>query len=47
MAGSCEHDNESSDFIKVWEFLNQFSDYEILKKDTVPWSMVTRLLRTF
>jgi len=27
MAGSCEHGNEPSDTIKVWEFIDYLSDY--------------------
>jgi hypothetical protein len=35
---SCEHGNEPSDFIIGWEFLDQMSDYQFLKKDSDPWS---------
>jgi hypothetical protein len=27
VAGSCEHENESSDSIECWEILNWLSDY--------------------
>jgi len=38
VADSCEYGNESWCFIKVGEFLEQLSDYELLKKDSAPWS---------
>jgi hypothetical protein len=34
----CEHGYEPSGFIKGGEILKQFSDYQLLKKDSVPWS---------
>jgi len=37
VAGSCEHDNELSGTIKGGEFLGQLSDYQCLKKVSVPW----------
>jgi hypothetical protein len=27
VAGFCEHDNETSAYIKVWEFLDQVNDW--------------------
>jgi hypothetical protein len=33
MAGSCEHGNEPSGFIKGEEFLDQLRDHNLLKKD--------------
>jgi len=38
MAGSCQHGNEPSGFIKGEEFLNELNDYQHLKKDSIPWS---------
>jgi hypothetical protein len=38
VAGSCEHGDEPSDSIKGGEFLGQLSDYQLLKKDSAPWS---------
>jgi hypothetical protein len=38
MAGSCEDVNETSGFIKGGEFLDQTSYYQLLKKDSAPWS---------
>jgi hypothetical protein len=32
-AGFCEHGNEPSGSIKGWEFLDQLSNYKLLKKD--------------
>jgi hypothetical protein len=37
VAGSCEHGNELSGFIKGGEFLDWLSDYQLLK-DSAPWS---------
>jgi hypothetical protein len=34
VAGCCEHGNEISDSIKGGEFLDQLSDYQLLKKDS-------------
>jgi hypothetical protein len=34
----CEHGNEPSDPIKGGEFLDKLSDYQVLKKDSAPWS---------
>jgi hypothetical protein len=36
--GCCEHDNETSSYLKGSEFLVQLSDYKLLKKDSTPWS---------
>jgi hypothetical protein len=36
--GSCEHGNEPSGSIKLWEILEQLSDWWLLKKDPTPWS---------
>jgi hypothetical protein len=38
MVGPCEHSNEPLGSIKDGEFLGQLSDYQLLKKDSVPWS---------
>jgi hypothetical protein len=34
----CLHGDEPSDSINGGKFLNQLSDYFILKKNSVPWS---------
>jgi hypothetical protein len=36
--GSCEHINEPTGFINCWDFLEQLSNYYILKKDSFSWS---------
>jgi len=36
--GCCEDGNEPSDSIKGREYLNQLSDYQFLKEDSVLWS---------
>jgi hypothetical protein len=36
--GSCEHGNELSGSINDREFLNQLSDYQLLKKDSASWN---------
>jgi hypothetical protein len=38
VAGSGEHGNEPSGYIKGGEFLDQMNDYQLLKKDSAPWS---------
>jgi hypothetical protein len=38
LGGSCEHDNDSLSFIKGKEFLDQMSDYQLLKKASGRWS---------
>jgi hypothetical protein len=38
VAGSCEHGNEPSGFIKGREFLDQLRDYYLLRKGSVPLS---------
>jgi hypothetical protein len=40
LAGSCEHCNGSSGSIKVREFLDYLSDYQLLKKDSALWSQL-------
>jgi hypothetical protein len=35
---SCEHGNETSGSLKRGEFLDWLNDYQLLKKDSVPWS---------
>jgi hypothetical protein len=34
MSGSCEQDNEPSDFVKGGEFLYQMNDCQFFKKDS-------------
>jgi hypothetical protein len=36
--GSYEHGNEPSGFIKCWKILEQLSDWQLLIKDSTPWS---------
>jgi hypothetical protein len=38
VTGSCEHGNEPLDSIKGDKFLDQLSEYRLLKKDPVPCS---------
>jgi hypothetical protein len=38
LSGSCEHGDEHPSFIKVWEFIDQLSDYQLLKKKSDPLS---------
>jgi hypothetical protein len=40
MAGSCEHGNEPSGFIKSGEFLDQLRYYQLCKKDSDPQSYI-------
>jgi hypothetical protein len=44
VTGCCEHGNEPSVSIKGGEFLDQLSEYFLLKKDSAPWSWVVILL---
>jgi hypothetical protein len=37
-SGSCEHDSNPSGFIKGGEFLDYVSNYQLLKKESVPCS---------
>jgi hypothetical protein len=37
VATSYEHGNEPSGYIQGEEFLNQMSDYRLLRKDSGPW----------
>jgi hypothetical protein len=38
VVGSCEHSNEPLHSIKVGEFIDYLNNYQLLKKDVVPWS---------
>jgi hypothetical protein len=38
MVGSCEHRNEPSHSIAGERFLEQLSEYQLLKKDSAPWN---------
>jgi hypothetical protein len=38
VAGSCEHGNEPSGSIKCGKFRDFLGDYQLLKKDSAPWS---------
>jgi hypothetical protein len=46
VAGSCKHGNEPFGSINDWEFLDWLSDYQLLKKDSAPWSWLVRLIAT-
>jgi hypothetical protein len=35
--GCCEHGNEPSGSVKGETFLEEISDYQLLRKDSVPW----------
>jgi hypothetical protein len=37
MAGSCENGNETSGSIKLWEFLEKLTNYQLVKKDSAVW----------
>jgi hypothetical protein len=38
VAAACEHDNKPSDISIGGRFLDQFSDYQLLKKDSALYS---------
>jgi hypothetical protein len=38
LADCCEHGNEALGFIKSREFIDQMSDYQLLKKGSSLWS---------
>jgi hypothetical protein len=38
MVNSCELDNEPSASIKDGEFIDYLSEYQLLKKESAPWS---------
>jgi len=38
LAGCCEHGNEPSGCIICWEFLDDVTDYKLLKNDSAAWS---------
>jgi hypothetical protein len=40
VVGFCECGNETSGFIKDREFINQISDYQLLKNDFGLWSLL-------
>jgi hypothetical protein len=40
MVGSCKNNNEHSESIKVGEYFNQLSDYQLLKKDPVSYNHI-------
>jgi hypothetical protein len=39
VTGSCEHGNELLSFTKVWEPLDQLSNYQFLEADSDVWSV--------
>jgi hypothetical protein len=45
VAGSCEHDTEPSGSIEGGKFFDHLSDYQVLKKDSAPWSSVSQVGR--
>jgi hypothetical protein len=44
VADSCERGNEPSDSVRGGVFLDELSDYQLLKKYCVPWSYSVRIL---
>jgi hypothetical protein len=40
VAGSCEHGNEPSGSTKGERYLYQLSEYQLLKKQCAPWSLL-------
>jgi len=40
VAVSCEHGNEPSGSIKGAKFLDQLSNYQLLKKDPAQWNVI-------
>jgi hypothetical protein len=38
VANCCEYGNEPTHSIKGGEFIDYLSDYQLLKKDSIPWS---------
>jgi hypothetical protein len=38
VAVSCKHGNETSDSTKGGDFTDYLSDYQLLNKDSAPWS---------
>jgi hypothetical protein len=38
VTGSCGHGNETSGSTKGGEFLDYLSNYQLIKKDSAPWS---------
>jgi hypothetical protein len=36
--GSCEFNNELTGSITFWKILGSLSDWQLLKKDSAPWS---------
>jgi hypothetical protein len=45
VAGCCKHDNESSASIRGGKFLDQLSDYQLLKKDSAPLHLKNKHLQ--
>jgi len=37
LTGSCKHSNKPAGSIREGGFLDSLSDYQLLKKDSVPW----------
>jgi len=43
VAGSCDHDIETSGPMTGGEFFGQLNDYQFLKMNSAPWSELVRL----
>jgi hypothetical protein len=41
VVGSCEHDNNFSESINCWKFLEWLSDYFVFERDSFPLSSYT------
>jgi hypothetical protein len=46
VVGFCEYKNKPWNYIKDWEFLDQLSDYQLVKGDFGPWSSLRNELNT-
>jgi hypothetical protein len=42
VVGFCEHCDKASSSLKYGDFLDQLSDYELTKKDSVPFSSYSK-----
>jgi hypothetical protein len=41
--GFYEHDNETPDSLKDAKYLDRLRHYQLLKKDSTPWSCITNI----
>jgi hypothetical protein len=46
VAGCCEHGNEPSGSVKGKEFLDKLSYYELLNKDSAPYTSLVNVMST-